>query len=139
MIMAKPSNNWQLLIFFRGDLLLKNFGVTRLKRVVFYDYDEIEFITDCHFREIPKARNHADEMSSEAWFYVGEKDIFPEEFPPFLFPQKEIRAIFEELHPELLDPQFWNNVKTQLKNGVLIDVFPYPESLRFGQGGWQSV
>lgn len=124
---------------FPGDLLLKNFGVTRLRRVVFYDYDEIEFVTDCHFREIPKARNHADEMSSEAWFYVGEKDIFPEEFPPFLFPQKEIRAIFEELHPELLDPQYWNNVKTQLNNGVLIDVYPYPETLRFGYGGWRSV
>lgn len=116
---------------FPGDLLLKNFGVTRLKRVVFYDYDEIEFITDCHFREIPTAHTHNDEMSSEAWFYVGEKDVFPEEFPPFLFPQKELRHIFEELHPDLLNPQYWNSVKKQLLEGVMIDVFPYPESLRF--------
>ena len=116
---------------FPGDLLLKNFGVTRLKRVVFYDYDEIELITDCQFREIPTARSHSDEMSSEAWFYVGEKDVFPEEFPPFLFPQKELRAIFEELHPDLLKPQYWNAVKKQLLEGAIIDVFPYPESLRF--------
>ena len=124
---------------FPGDLLLKNFGVTRLKRVVFYDYDEIEWVTDCQFRKLPTARTHDDEMSSESWFYVGVRDVFPEEFPPFLFPQKELRAMFESLHPELLTPEYWNDVKTQLQNGKIIDVFPYPESLRFGQDGWRSV
>lgn len=121
---------------FPGDLLLKNFGVTRLKRVVFYDYDEIELVTDCHFREVPKARNHADEMSSDTWFYVGEKDIFPEEFPPFLFPNKELRAVFEQFHADLFKPQYWLQVKSELLKGSLIDVFPYPESLRFGVEGW---
>jgi isocitrate dehydrogenase kinase/phosphatase len=124
---------------FPGDLLLKNFGVTRLKRVVFYDYDEIEFVTDCQFRQIPTARTDADEMASEAWYYVGVRDVFPEEFPPFLFPQKELRAMFESLHPEVLDPQYWNAVKTALQNGTIIDVFPYPETLRFGQDGWRSA
>jgi isocitrate dehydrogenase kinase/phosphatase len=124
---------------FPGDLLLKNFGVTRLKRVVFYDYDEIELVTDCQFRKIPTARNHDDEMSSDSWFYVGVRDVFPEEFPPFLFPQKELRAIFESLHPDILTPQYWNDVKTQLQNGKIIDVFPYPEELRFGQDGWRSA
>ena len=124
---------------FPGDLLLKNFGVTRLKRVVFYDYDEIELVTDCQFRKIPTARSYDDEMSSESWFYVGVRDVFPEEFPPFLFPQKELRAIFEALHPDILTPQYWNDVKTQLQNGKIIDVFPYPESLRFGQEGWRSA
>jgi isocitrate dehydrogenase kinase/phosphatase len=123
---------------FPGDLLLKNFGVTRLKRVVFYDYDEIEWVTDCQFRKIPTARNHDDEMSSDSWFYVGVRDVFPEEFPPFLFPQKELRAIFESLHPDILTPQYWNDVKTQLQNGQIIDVFPYPENLRFGYDGWRS-
>lgn len=123
---------------FPGDLLLKNFGVTRLKRVVFYDYDEIELVTDCHFRQIPTPTHQDDEMSQGAWFYVGEKDVFPEEFPPFLFPQKEIRAIFEELHADLLDPKYWNSVKDELLKGNIIDVFPYPESLRFGYEGWQS-
>lgn len=121
---------------FPGDLLLKNFGVTRLKRVVFYDYDEIELVTDCNFREVPKARNHADEMSSDTWFYVGEKDIFPEEFPPFLFPNKELRASFEHFHSDLFTPQYWLQVKSELLKGSLIDVFPYPESLRFGSEGW---
>ena len=124
---------------FPGDLLLKNFGVTRLKRVVFYDYDEIEFITDCNFRDIPQSRDHDDEMSSEAWFYVGEKDIFPEEFPPFLFKDIAQRTYFLEKHPELFEARYWNSVKEVLKRGEFIDVFPYPESLRFGAEGWRSA
>jgi isocitrate dehydrogenase kinase/phosphatase len=124
---------------FPGDLLMKNFGVTRLKRVVFYDYDEIEWVTDCQFREIPKARNHDDEMSSEAWYYVGEKDVFPEEFPPFLFTNLEQRAYFMQKHPEVFEAHYWNEVKDKLKRGELIDVFPYPEFLRFGAEGWKSV
>lgn len=124
---------------FPGDLLMKNFGVTRLKRVVFYDYDEIEWITDCTFRDIPSARNHDDEMSSEAWYYVGEKDVFPEEFPPFLFTDVTQRTYFMKKHPEVFEARYWNTVKEKLKNGELIDVFPYPESLRFGSDGWRSI
>ncbi len=124
---------------FPGDLLMKNFGVTRLKRVVFYDYDEIEWITDCTFREIPQSRNHDDEMSSEAWYYVGEKDVFPEEFPPFLFTDLAQRSYFMQKHPEVFEARYWNSVKERLKKGDVIDVYPYPESLRFGSGGWRSV
>ena len=124
---------------FPGDLLMKNFGVTKLKRVVFYDYDEIEWVTDCQFRDIPQSRSHDDEMSSEAWYYVGEKDIFPEEFPPFLFTNLEQRTYFLEKHPELFESRYWNSVKERLKKGDVIDVFPYPESLRFGSDGWKSV
>jgi isocitrate dehydrogenase kinase/phosphatase len=123
---------------FPGDLLLKNFGVTRLKRVVFYDYDEIEWVTKCQFRQLPQARNQEDEMSSEAWFYVGEKDIFPEEFPPFLFPNPQLRAIFLELHGDLFTPQYWTGIQEVLKKNEVVDVFPYPEELRFGYGGWMK-
>jgi isocitrate dehydrogenase kinase/phosphatase len=124
---------------FPGDLLMKNFGVTKLKRVVFYDYDEIEFITDCTFRDIPQSRTHDDEMSSEAWYYVGEKDVFPEEFPPFLFTDLAQRTYFMKKHPEVFEARYWNAVKAKLKNDEIIDVFPYPESLRFGADGWRSV
>ena len=40
---------------FAGDLLLKNFGVTRHNRVIFYDYDELCLVTDCRFRDVPQA------------------------------------------------------------------------------------
>lgn len=124
---------------FPGDLLMKNFGVTRLKRVVFYDYDEIEWVTDCQFRDIPQSRSHDDEMSSEAWYYVGEKDVFPEEFPPFLFTDLTQRTYFMQKHPEVFQARYWNEVKEKLKNGEIIDVFPYPESQRFGSEGWRSL
>ncbi len=124
---------------FPGDLLLKNFGVTRLNRVVFYDYDEIEWVTDCTFRELPVAHHHDDEMSGKPWFYVGDKDVFPEEFPPFLFQNTEIKDYFLSLHADLFTAQYWNKIKDDLTVGKMLDVFPYPESLRFGAEGWHST
>jgi isocitrate dehydrogenase kinase/phosphatase len=69
---------------FPGDMLWKNFGITRHGKVVFYDYDEIEYVTDCNFRRVPAPRNEEDEMSGEIWYSVGPKDVFPETFGPFL-------------------------------------------------------
>ena len=62
---------------FPGDMLLKNFGVTRLRRVVFYDYDEIGFLTDYNFRVIPEALTEEEELSGTPWYSVGDNDIFP--------------------------------------------------------------
>lgn len=116
---------------FPGDMLLKNFGVTRLKRVVFYDYDEIGFLTDYKFRIIPEPRDEYEEMSSEPYFHVGPDDIFPEEFPRFLIGNPEIRAIFYKLHGDLYAVHFWKNMQAQLERGEMVDVFPYNSELRF--------
>jgi isocitrate dehydrogenase kinase/phosphatase len=83
---------------FPGDMLLKNFGVTRMKRVVFYDYDEIVMLTDCNFRIIPEARDDFEELSSDPWYSVGENDIFPEEFKRFLIGDPRVKALFFKLH-----------------------------------------
>ena len=116
---------------FPGDMLLKNFGVTRLERVVFYDYDEIGFLTDYNFRRIPEPRDEYEEFSSEPYYHVGPNDIFPEEFPRFLIGNREIREIFYKLHGNLFDIVFWRDMQKRLKQGELIDIFPYRESLRF--------
>lgn len=116
---------------FPGDMLLKNFGVTRLKRVVFYDYDEIGFLTDYNFRIIPEPRDYYDEMSSEPWYSVGDNDVFPEEFPRFLIGRSEIRDIFYKLHGDLYNVKFWKSVQDRLKKGEIFDVFPYRQRLRF--------
>ncbi|HMQ50435.1 MAG TPA: bifunctional isocitrate dehydrogenase kinase/phosphatase [Saprospiraceae bacterium] len=116
---------------FPGDMLLKNFGVTRLKKVVFYDYDEIGFLTEYNFRRIPPARHYEDELSNDPWYDVGPNDVFPEEFPRFLIGRKEIRDMFYELHGEIFDVKFWLEMQKQLKEGKTFDVFPYDESLRF--------
>jgi isocitrate dehydrogenase kinase/phosphatase len=118
---------------FPGDMLYKNFGVTRHGRVVFYDYDEIEYITDCNFRAIPEPRNEEEEMASEPWYHVGRHDVFPEQFASFLLGNPRVRKIFMKHHADLLTPQYWQAKKERILAGHLEDVFPYPQSVRFHQ------
>jgi isocitrate dehydrogenase kinase/phosphatase len=125
---------------FPGDMLWKNFGVTRERKVVFYDYDEIEYLTDCNFRRVPEARNEEEAMSGKVWFHVGPKDVFPETFGPFLLGNKAVRAVFMAQHADLLDPAFWQHHKDRILAGHVHDVFPYDASRRFalrhpGAGG----
>lgn len=116
---------------FPGDMLYKNFGVTRHGRVVFYDYDEIEYLTDCHFRDIPEARNEEDEMASEPWYPIGRHDVFPEQFGRFLLGNPRIRHYFMKHHAELLTRAYWQSHKDRILEGVVDDVFPYPQQIRF--------
>ena len=116
---------------FPGDMLWKNFGITRHGKVVFYDYDEIEYITDCNFRKVPQARNEEDEMSSEVWYKVGPKDVFPETFGPFLLGNPAVRSVFMKHHADLLDAAFWQAHKERIQSGYVFDVFPYEQEKRF--------
>ena len=116
---------------FAGDLLFKNFGVTPLGRVVFYDYDEVVYLTDCHFRKIPPPRFPEDELASEPWYSVGPNDIFPEEFASFLLGDPRIRKAFLMYHRDLLEVDFWIDKQEKIRKGILEDVFPYPQSVRF--------
>jgi isocitrate dehydrogenase kinase/phosphatase len=116
---------------FPGDMLYKNFGVTRHGRVVFYDYDEIEYITDCNFRDIPQARNEEDELSAEPWYPVGRHDVFPEQFDKFLLCNDKIRHYFLKYHAELLTREYWQSHKERIQAGEIEDVFPYPQHIRF--------
>ena len=116
---------------FPGDMLWKNFGITRHGKVVFYDYDEIEYITDCKFRDVPAPRNEEDEMSGEVWYSVGPKDVFPETFGPFLLGNPAVRSIFMQHHADLLDAAFWQGHKDRIQAGHVHDVFPYDKEKRF--------
>jgi len=116
---------------FPGDMLWKNFGVTRHGKVVFYDYDEIEYLTDCNFRKVPEPRNEEEEMSGEVWYTVGPKDVFPETFAPFLLGNPAVRKVFMAHHADLLDAAFWQGHKEEIKAGYVHDVFPYEAQKRF--------
>jgi isocitrate dehydrogenase kinase/phosphatase len=118
---------------FPGDMLWKNFGVTRNGKVVFYDYDEIEYLTDCNFRKVPQARNEEEEMSGEVWYKVGPKDVFPESFEPFLLGNPAVREVFMKHHADLLDPAFWQGHKDRILAGHVHDVFPYERDKRFAR------
>ena len=116
---------------FPGDMLWKNFGVTRNGKVVFYDYDEIEYLTDCHFRRVPAPRTEEEEMSSEPWYTVGPRDVFPETFAPFLLGNDAVREVFLQHHADLLDPAFWQAHQARIRAGQMLDVFPYDSARRF--------
>ncbi|NNF59308.1 MAG: bifunctional isocitrate dehydrogenase kinase/phosphatase [Rhodothermaceae bacterium] len=117
---------------FPGDLLLKNFGVTRHGRVVFYDYDELGFLTDYDFRNKPEPQHEWQEMAAEPWFYVGERDVFPEEFEAALGLPASLRAVFKAHHADLLGPDFWNAMKERQARGEPVPIVPYPEQRRLG-------
>ena len=118
---------------FPGDMLLKNFGVTRHERVVFYDYDEIQPMTEVSFLRIPPAKSYEEELSAEPYWRIGEADVFPEQFDCFLVSEPRAREIFYEYHRDLLDPQFWQAKQELLRAGEQEDVFPYPEEVRFSR------
>ncbi|MGH1470559.1 MAG: bifunctional isocitrate dehydrogenase kinase/phosphatase [Cellvibrionaceae bacterium] len=119
---------------FTGDMLLKNFGVTRHGRVVFYDYDEIALMTECNFRKIPEARDDFDEYSVQPHFTVRENDIFPEEFPLFFAGNEKARIAFESKHADLYNYKHWQKMQNEVSQGFFADTFPYRRRKRFERG-----
>tara|TARA_B100001540_G_scaffold153155_1_gene135576 strand:- start:802 stop:2544 length:1743 start_codon:yes stop_codon:yes gene_type:complete len=118
---------------FPGDMLLKNFGVTRHGRVVFYDYDEIVPLTDCNFRTIPQPRTEAEEMASKPWYTVAPNDIFPEEFSLFFSGNQRARVVFDKLHSDIYEAAFWQGLQERIRSGYVEDFFPYRRELRFSR------
>ncbi|CNE07008.1 bifunctional isocitrate dehydrogenase kinase/phosphatase [Yersinia pseudotuberculosis] len=118
---------------FPGDMLFKNFGVTRHGRVVFYDYDEICYMTEVNFRDIPPPRYPEDEMASEPWYSVSPNDVFPEEFRHFLCSDRKVRHFFEEMHGDLFQASYWRGLQQRIRDGHVEDVFAYRRKQRFSQ------
>ena len=116
---------------FPGDMLFKNFGVTRHGRVVFYDYDEICYLTECNFRKIPEPMYPEQELASEPWYSVGPYDVFPEEFHVFLAGRPRIAKIFRQIHSDIFDADYWQSLQRAIEDGQVKDVFPYRRKKRF--------
>ncbi len=118
---------------FPGELLLKNFGVTRHSRVVCYDYDELSFLTDFTFRAIPPSRFDDDDYADENWFGVGERDVFPREIRRFIGLPADLLAVLDQTHGELYDVDFWLEMQARVTSGEIFDIFPYQPSRRLQQ------
>lgn len=110
---------------FPGDLLLKNFGVTRHGRVIFYDYDELCLLDQVNFRVIPPPRNPEQLYAGETWYTVAENDVFPEEFAAFMVPRGPLKDVFMEHHSDLFTAKFWRDMQAIHKEGQVADFFPY--------------
>ncbi|KQN57738.1 bifunctional isocitrate dehydrogenase kinase/phosphatase [Erwinia sp. Leaf53] len=118
---------------FPGDMLYKNFGVTRHGRVVFYDYDEISYMTEVNFRDVPPPRYPEDELSAEPWYSVAPEDVFPAEFRHWLCADPAIAALFDEMHGELFSAAYWRGLQQRIRDGHIEDVFAYRRRQRFAQ------
>ncbi|HDT1876914.1 TPA: bifunctional isocitrate dehydrogenase kinase/phosphatase [Escherichia coli] len=116
---------------FPGDMLFKNFGVTRHGRVVFYDYDEICYMTEVNFRDIPPPRYPEDELASEPWYSVSPGDVFPEEFRHWLCADPRIGPLFEEMHADLFRADYWRALQNRIRDGHVEDVYAYRRRQRF--------
>ena len=115
---------------FPGDLLLKNFGVTRHGRIVFYDYDELRLLDECRFLTMPEPRTPEEELADEPWFPVGPDDVFPEELSHFVSFQGEARRAFFAAHGHLYSAAFWRDFQERNARGEVVDIFPYPAERR---------
>ena len=115
---------------FPGDLLLKNFGVTRHSRAIFYDYDEICLTTECRFRRMPEPSDHDEEMHHGAWYHVDDNDVFPEQFPRFLGLTETQRQALIDAHGEIFTVPFWLDLQQRFRSGQAPEMAPYPERLR---------
>ncbi|WP_345782593.1 bifunctional isocitrate dehydrogenase kinase/phosphatase [Dokdonella sp.] len=115
---------------FPGDLLLKNFGVSRIGRAIFYDYDEISLVEHCRFRRLPQPREGDETLPMEDWVSYNESDVFPEQFPRFLGLPEALRSALMTAHPEIFDADWWQSLKQRFVAGDHVDVAPYPPSAR---------
>jgi isocitrate dehydrogenase kinase/phosphatase len=123
---------------FAGDMLWRNFGVTGSGRVVFYDYDEIEYLHAVNFRRFPTAPNADAELDAEPWYGVLHNDVFPEEITTWLLGDPRVREPFMRHHADLLEPEYWQATQRRIESGEIVDFFPYPASLRFRERGARS-
>ncbi|WP_296697729.1 bifunctional isocitrate dehydrogenase kinase/phosphatase [Algoriphagus sp.] len=116
---------------FPGDMMTKNFGLTRQKRVIFYDYDEIEFLNDMNFRVKPKAETYEQIYAPEPWYSIAKNDVFPEDFKRWMIGRKDLKEHFLDYHSNLFSPEYWQGIQVRIEKGELIHAYPYPEEIRF--------
>ena len=115
---------------FPGDLLLKNFGVSRHGRALFYDFDELCLLEEVNFRDLPEAREEDETRPLEDWLYARRDDVFPALFPRFLGLPPALRQALLEAHPGVFEAAWWRAIQARLRGGGHIDVPPYPADAR---------
>ena len=111
---------------FPGDMLHKNFGITRLGRVIFYDYDEICLMKDRNFRELPKS----DDPYAMDTLSVAPDDVFPEQFEHFIVGKKHLKELLKSLHGDLMTAAYWRELQTIAGSGAVPNFTPYDASAR---------
>nr|WP_241664427.1 bifunctional isocitrate dehydrogenase kinase/phosphatase [Ningiella ruwaisensis] len=112
---------------FPGDMLHKNFGITKTGRVIFYDYDEICYMNERNFRELPQS----DDPYALDTLSVAPDDVFPQQFEHFIVGKKHLKDMLKEYHGDLFTPQYWRELQAIAAKGIIQNFTPYPEHIRF--------
>lgn len=115
---------------FPGDLLLKNFGISRRGRAIFYDYDELCLVENCRFRELPEPSEDQEMRPLDEWVMVRDGDVFPEQFSRFLGLPAVLRQALIDTHGEIFSAQWWRDLQARWASGGRDDVVPYPAATR---------
>ncbi|QZO11522.1 bifunctional isocitrate dehydrogenase kinase/phosphatase [Pseudoalteromonas piscicida] len=116
---------------FPGDMLLKNFGVSKHHRVIFYDYDEVQYLTEMNFRALPK--QGLDNMYDSGDISSAPQDVFPEQLCTFVLTNPTLKEMFLHHHADLAEVLFWQQAQRDIREKVVRHIYPYPHENRFLQ------
>ena len=93
---------------FTGDMLLKNFGVSRHGRVIFYDYDELCLLTECNIPLASRSRAPTRRRWRPSRGTMWASTTFSRRSSPrFLVPSGPLRDVFLSAHADLLTVEYW--------------------------------
>ena len=118
---------------FPADLFnIWNCGVTSRRRIVLFDYDDIESLLDINFREKPLPHNQIDELiPDEDRIVAYSNDFFMDEMKTFMGIPKSLQGVFNQIHGDLFKVDFWHKMQQRVRRGDILDIIPYDRERQF--------
>ena len=112
---------------FNKDLDARNYGVSQYQKIYLFDYDALELFTDVKIRT-NQERVEGEEDVPE-WFFEDGAVFLPEEIESGLRIQdRGLRRFFREVHGDLMQAAYWEQIQDQLRQDKVPPVRVYPEN-----------
>ncbi len=109
-----------------------NYGVTRRRRVVLFDYDDVEPLEQVSFKEKPEPRNDIEALQpDEDRIAAMPDDFFVDEMERYSGIPQPLKGTFKKVHADLFTVEYWKDMKRRLRKGEIIDITPYDLNRRF--------
>ena len=109
-----------------------NYGVSEGNRVVLYDYDDIIPLENSNFKLKPVPKNDYEENSlEEDWIIADQNDFFLDEVDRYIGIPEALKGIFNSVHSDLFTVKYWQDIKSKVTNGEVMDIIPYDRTKRF--------
>jgi isocitrate dehydrogenase kinase/phosphatase len=112
---------------FNKDLDSRNYGVGRYGKVLLFDYDAVEKLTDVKIRT-NQDREPGEETIPD-WFFEDGAIFLPEELEVGMqFKNDTARRYFRRENADLMSVQYWQEVQQKLKRDEVLQLRVYPVS-----------